>query len=190
MRAVIECIADLGLNRTTALEITRRAGVTWGAVQHHFGDKDGILMAVLEESFARFAARLDDIPSEGTSLDERARMFVERAWQHFGSADYRSTFEILLASAGEGNARTQHSWQAQMFRAWDQIWKQLFSDAKVPRSRHLVLQHFTISALSGFASTLMLEGAHASLRQAELDLLVRTLQRELAHPQGARELAG
>jgi AcrR family transcriptional regulator len=180
MRAVIECIAEVGLKRTTALEITRRAGVTWGAVQHHFGDKDGILVAVLEDSFARFATRLDDIPLEGTSLDERARLFVERAWQHLGSADYRSTFEILLASAGEVDARVSDSWQTQMFRAWDQIWKRLFSEASVSRQRHLVLQHFTISALSGFASTLMLEGGDATLRRAELDLLVRTLQRELA----------
>ena len=189
MRAVIECIADVGLKRTTALEISRRAGVTWGAVQHHFGDKDGILVAVLEDSFARFAARLDDIPLAGTSLDERARLFVERAWQHFGSADYRSTFEILLASAGAGNAGAPDSWQALMFRAWDQMWKRLFSDARGPRQRQLVLQHFTISALSGFASTLMLEGGDATLRRAELDLLVRTLQRELARPDGAREHA-
>ena len=47
IEAVIESIAEVGFHRTTAVEITRRAGVTWGAVQHHFGDKDGILLAVL-----------------------------------------------------------------------------------------------------------------------------------------------
>ena len=48
MAAVVESIADVGYQKTTSAEIARRAGVTWGAVQHHFGDKDGILMAVLE----------------------------------------------------------------------------------------------------------------------------------------------
>ncbi len=48
MAAVLESIAEVGFQRTTAAEITRRAGVTWGAVQHHFGAEDGILRAVLE----------------------------------------------------------------------------------------------------------------------------------------------
>ena len=47
--AVFESIAAVGLARTTAVEITRRAGVTWGAVQHHFGGKDGMLIAAVEE---------------------------------------------------------------------------------------------------------------------------------------------
>ena len=71
LRAVVASIAEVGFQRRTANEITRRAGVTWGAVQHHFGGKDGILLAVLEDSFDRFAARLADIPVEGTSLEER-----------------------------------------------------------------------------------------------------------------------
>jgi AcrR family transcriptional regulator len=61
MLAVVEVIADVGFARTTAAEIARRAGVTWGAVQHHFGDKDGILMAVLEESFSHFADELGEV---------------------------------------------------------------------------------------------------------------------------------
>jgi len=32
--------------------------VTWGAVQHQFGGKGGLFLAVVEDSFARFAARL------------------------------------------------------------------------------------------------------------------------------------
>jgi len=43
LAAVVESIAELGIQRTTASEIARRAGVTWGAVQHHFGAKHGIL---------------------------------------------------------------------------------------------------------------------------------------------------
>ena len=37
--AVIESIADLGYQRTTGAEIARRAGVTWGAVQHTSGTR-------------------------------------------------------------------------------------------------------------------------------------------------------
>jgi AcrR family transcriptional regulator len=105
LTATTESLAEVGFQRTTAAEITRRAGVTWGAVQHHFGDKDGILRAVLEASFERFARRVQDVPARGRSLDERVRLFVERAWEHFGGDDFRSTFEILLNHLPAGRAR-------------------------------------------------------------------------------------
>ena len=102
--AVVESIAEIGFQRTTASEIAQRSGVTWGAVQHHFGGKDGILAAVLEDSFARFERRLADVPParSGTPLEERVSRFVDGAWQHFESAPYRSTFEILLNHARPG----------------------------------------------------------------------------------------
>jgi AcrR family transcriptional regulator len=178
--AVVEGIAEVGFARTTAAEITRRAGVTWGAVQHHFGDKDGILVAVLEGSFDRFSARLDDIPTEDASLEKRASLFIDRAWEHFGSPFYRSTFEILLDHAGREEPTDEPSWQQRMFLAWDRIWMRIFGDADISRSRHFVLQHYTISVLSGLASVLTLESAEPRLRGAELDLLKDTLTRELS----------
>ena len=181
VEAVIESIAEVGFQRTTAVEITRRAGVTWGAVQHHFGDKDGILIAVLEDSFNRFAARLAEVEVEGLPLARRVERFVERAFAHFTSREYASTFEILLDHLRrEGPwARDGASWQLAMSRAWDREWRRFFGDAGVGRRRHGVLQHYTIAVLSGLATLLKLEGDDARLREAELDLLRDTLVREL-----------
>jgi AcrR family transcriptional regulator len=178
--AVLDSIAELGLARTTAAEIARRAGVTWGAVQHHFGDKDGILVAVVEDSFDRFAARLEGIAWEGESLEKRAALFVERAFEHFSSPEYRSTFEILLSFLGRADAPDGPAWQAEMSRAWEAVWLRIFEDAPVSKRRHRVLQHYAVSTLSGLATTLMLEGRHARPREGELDLLKDTLARELA----------
>ena len=97
--AVIESIAEVGYQKTTGAEIARRAGVTWGAVQHHFGSKDGILAAVLEDSFNRFASGLAEafeVLGEGAPLEKRIETFIDAAWDHFGGSYYRATFEILL----------------------------------------------------------------------------------------------
>lgn len=181
IEAVIESIAEVGFQRTTAVEITRRAGVTWGAVQHHFGDKDGILIAVLEDSFNRFAARLAEVEVEGLALERRVERFVERALAHFTSREYASTFEILLDHMRRDGAwRTDGaSWQSAMARAWDREWRRFFGDAALSRGRHAVLQHYTIAVLSGLATLLRIEGGDARLRAAELDLLRDTLVREL-----------
>ena len=180
--AVVESIAEVGFKRSTASEIARRSGLTWGAVQHHFGGKDGMLIAVLDDSFRRFAERMETIPLEGTSLEKRAGLFIDRAFEHFSSPHYRSTYEILLHYLGRSDAkrRPRGDWRERMFVGWDALWRRLFADAGLSRARHFVLQHYTISVLSGLASTLMLEGSEAAIRPAELDLLKQTLVRELS----------
>jgi AcrR family transcriptional regulator len=180
--AVVDCIADDGFQGTTAQSIALRAGVTWGAAQHHFGGKDELLRAVLEDTFNRFAARMSDVPIESTPLEKRVSRFVELAWEHFRSRHFRCAFEILLNYLGRGEHADAGRWREEMTRAWDEVWTRIFSDVELPRGRNLMLQHFTISSLSGLAATLMMQRTPADLPRGELDVLVRTLLREFGTP--------
>jgi AcrR family transcriptional regulator len=181
MRAVVESIAEIGFQKTTANEITRRAGVTWGAVQHHFGGKDGILAAVLEESFERFAELLALVRTDGVSLADRVSAFVDIAWAHFGSPDYRSTFEILLNYTREDEDDDGVPvWESEMFSAWNRVWSKIFADVSLPRRKTVALQAFSISVVSGMAALAMLRRAVEPVHGAELDLLKRTLVREMS----------
>jgi AcrR family transcriptional regulator len=176
IESVHACISELGYARTTAAEITKRAGVTWGAAQHHFGGKDGILIAVLEDSFERFAAKLAEVRDDA-KLDERVAQFVERAWEHFASPHYRSTFEILIHAADV--LPRDSTWRDRMEVAWSRIWAEVFAGEKLPRRRALALQQFTVASLAGLASLRMLDGEGAATRAGELALLRETLLREL-----------
>ncbi len=179
MDAVVACIAEVGFGRTTAAEITRRAGVTWGAVQHHFGDKDGILRAVLEDSFARFRERVGELPGPDAPLDARVSAFVDGAWSHFGSTDYQSTFEILLQVERSREAEDLPNWQSGMTEAWTGIWNGVFADARLSPGRSLALQRYTISVLAGIAAIGMLGAPDRSGTAAQLDFLKDTLVRNL-----------
>lgn len=178
--AVIDTVAELGYQRTTAQAIASRAGVTWGAVQHHFGGKDELLLAVLEDTFTRFAERMTDIAVAETPLTERVSLFIDRAWEHFRSRHFRTAFEILLDYLGREEHPHAAQWREQMTRAWDRVWSTLFADARVPRSQSLTLQHYTVATLSGLASMSMMEGASASLSRRELQILKDTLVRSLS----------
>jgi AcrR family transcriptional regulator len=175
MAAVVESIVDVGYQRTTAAEISKRAGVTWGAAQHHFGDKDGILVAVLRESFERFAEVLADPPREGESLEMRVALFVDRAAEHFGSDLWRPTFEILLNLPESFDPQ----WQRDMLDAWLGIWRQYFPGSSAKRQRTVDLMRYAISVLSGLATTRILAGESSGLRLTELGFLKDTLVREI-----------
>ncbi len=182
MASVVEAIADLGFQKTTAAEIARRAGVTWGAVQHHFGGKEGILIAVLQESFAHFAERVATVDREGVPLEQRVSLFVDRAWEHFSSDDYRCSFEILLNFTADEPAEGDGLWRTEMLGAWNGVWTEFFGDVELPARRRVVLQHYTISVLSGLATMKMLEGPVAKIRREELQLLKDTLLHTFGAP--------
>jgi AcrR family transcriptional regulator len=176
LAAVVESIGEIGYPKTTATEIARRAGVSWGAVQHHFGDKEGILVAVLEESFNRFADVLTEPIETDLPLAERVSLFVDRSWIHFGSAQYRSTYEILI-NLPPGLAP---SWRNEVLATWNRIWSDFFPEKSTPTKQLVKIMRYTVSVLSGLATMNMLEGARANSRITELGYLKDTLTRKLS----------
>lgn len=177
--AVAEAVAELGFHRTTAAEISRRSGVSWGAAQHHFGDKDGILIAVLVDSFNQFAGRLASLSVEGKSLEERVGIFVDAAWEHFASPHYRCTFEILLNMPTLDWDSPEHPLRDSTLEAWAGVWNRFFGEADLPLRRTIAVQYYAISVLSGLAAMKKFEGSTAGQRRTELGFLKDTLVREL-----------
>ena len=177
--AVVEAISELGFQRTTAAEISRRAGVSWGAAQHHFGDKNGILVAVLVDSFNRFAERLAGISVEGRPLEERVASFVDAAWEHFGSPHYRCTLEILQNMPPPDWVSRELPLRDATLEAWRGIWDRFFGDAGLSPRSEIAVQYYTISVLSGLAAMKRFEGPAVERRRIELRFLEETLVREL-----------
>ncbi len=177
--AVVEAISELGFHRTTAAEISRRAGVSWGAAQHHFGDKNGILTAVLVDSFNRFAERLSSTEVEDQSLAERVALFVDTAWEHFGSPHYRCTLEILLNMPAPDWVSRELPLRDATLEAWSSIWGRFFGEADLSPRDQVAIQYYTISVLSGLAAMKRFEGPTVERRQTELRFLKETLVREL-----------
>ncbi len=177
VNAVVDSIGAVGFQRTTAGEIARRAGVTWGAVQHHFGGKQGILDAVLRDSIERFAERLGAEPLATMPLADRVAHFTARAWEHFASPSFRSTLEILLHHQGSG-ARARSGSQRELMLAFDRVWTRIFSDVALPRRRRVALQNFSVAVLSGLSIQHAFEGGTVARPEA-LGLLQDSLLREM-----------
>ncbi|MBW2289167.1 MAG: TetR/AcrR family transcriptional regulator [Deltaproteobacteria bacterium] len=182
--AVVEAISDLGFHRTTAAEISRRAGVSWGAAQHHFGDKDGILTAVLVDSFNQFAERLASISVEGRPLEARVASFVDAAWEHFGDPRYRCTLEILLNLPPPDWVSRELPLRDATLEAWSGIWDRFFGEAKLSPRNETAVQYYTVSVLSGLAAIKRFEGPVEERRGIELGFLKETLVRELGRGGG------
>jgi AcrR family transcriptional regulator len=102
INAVISLIKEKGYAAASSTQIAKRAGVTWGAVQHHFGGKEEILEEVLERSHLQFHRTLSAARFTTGTPDRRVAKYVDAAWYHYQGDEYMATMEILLATRGHG----------------------------------------------------------------------------------------
>ncbi|MFE9676990.1 ScbR family autoregulator-binding transcription factor [Streptomyces sp. NPDC006259] len=62
-----ECFAENGYADTSVLDVAERAGMTKGAVYHHFPSKEVLAIAVVEEHYARWPVLLAETRTKGLS---------------------------------------------------------------------------------------------------------------------------
>jgi AcrR family transcriptional regulator len=105
----IRCILEEGFAAASAKHITERAGVTWGVVQYHFGDRDGLLMAVVDKGFAELIEALSALPLAAENVRGRTEFVVNAAWEAFSSPTSMAALEILIATrAMRDTAASEH----------------------------------------------------------------------------------
>jgi AcrR family transcriptional regulator len=112
----VRCVIDEGFAAASAKHIAERAGVTWGVVQYHFGDRDGLLMAVVDRGLAELHGVLRTLPapSERITGEQRVRRVVDAVWKVFSSDDSRASLEILIATRAMRDKRaSRHLGQLQ-----------------------------------------------------------------------------
>ncbi len=109
IQAVISLIKEKGFAAASSSQIAKRAGVTWGAVQHHFGGKEEILEEVLQRSHLKFQETLSANRFTTGTPTRRIAKYVDAAWYHYQGDEYMATLEILLATRGHGKARNDLS---------------------------------------------------------------------------------
>jgi TetR/AcrR family transcriptional regulator, regulator of cefoperazone and chloramphenicol sensitivity len=97
----IRCIREEGFAAASTRHIMERAGVTWGVVQYHFGDRDGLLTAVIDDAFTTLIDSLNSLADQSADvIDMRARAasLTAAAWEIFFSPTCMTAMEILLAT--------------------------------------------------------------------------------------------
>jgi TetR/AcrR family transcriptional regulator, regulator of cefoperazone and chloramphenicol sensitivity len=105
----VRCIVEEGFAAATAKHVAERAGVTWGVIQYHFGDRNGLLMAVVDEGVAKLLESLSSADVSELPLRERIEVVVDTAWSCYSSPTSMAAFEILRANrGGPGGASRQH----------------------------------------------------------------------------------
>jgi AcrR family transcriptional regulator len=97
IEAAIECIIDLGFYRGSSTnEIARRAGVTWGVIQWYFGNREGLMLAVLEEGARHMVATVESAHIDAPTVVERMSQLIDVFSEHYARPDYLASLQVQL----------------------------------------------------------------------------------------------
>jgi AcrR family transcriptional regulator len=97
----IRCVREEGFAAASTRRIIERAGVSWGVIQYHFGDRDGLLAAVIEQGITNLVDAFDVIVDEAADIKgarARAEMLTSGIWSVFARPECMATLEILIAT--------------------------------------------------------------------------------------------
>jgi AcrR family transcriptional regulator len=94
--ATIECILDEGFYRASSNRIAERAGVTWGVIQHHFGTREGLLLAAFDHSMMELIDILESAEIAGATFDARLESLTDVLWSFYRQPRFIAYEQLTL----------------------------------------------------------------------------------------------
>jgi AcrR family transcriptional regulator len=106
VRATVDCLVELGYARTTTQEVQLRAGVSRGALTHHFRSKAELVLAAVSHLYDESCAGVRDavaaLPDDPAL---RVRLGIELLWEQFRGPLFAATMELWMAARTDPELR-------------------------------------------------------------------------------------
>ncbi len=171
--AAAATIVERGYYRASSNEIARRAGVTWGAIQHQFGTRQRLLLDVLADRWESFVASVETAKIEGDTLEERLLSLLDVLAEQYGGDAHLVQVQIAL-DLGQDPAtsaavrRTLRDYGARLGAVWQPLFEQALGPGASP-----TLIRYTFLTLRGYLAGGLL--ARSMTEQLADDAEVRRL---------------
>ncbi len=151
VQAVIDLIADEGIASATASRIASRAGVTWGAIAHQFGDKDSVLLAVAEHGFTELSRTLVENLGEEATARQRMDVLIDETWRRLNTRSSHAFLEIVLNARNLDHGQLRSRQEALIVTHTRQIWSDLFGEFDVDDKAIDTARKLTFATLLGMS---------------------------------------
>lgn len=154
INAVIEVIRQKGYAGLRARDVTEASGVTWGAAQHLFGDKNELLLQVATRVSDALVRQLDTRnEARGGDLRARVAAVVSLIWEVYSSQDYFAMVEIVRGTRADVRFHEKLVESlARLSTRIERLWLDIFEDAPASEAQSLACCNIVVLTLSGLAA--------------------------------------
>ena len=105
LETTIRSLARHGWEVSTVAFIAAEAGISRGAVQHHFRTREALILAALEAMFEERAALLDALPDPEGSSPDRVHAVVTGLVDAIGGELFRAALQVWTVAAADPELR-------------------------------------------------------------------------------------
>lgn len=102
LNSTVGLIRKEGLSSASPVRITQHTGLSWGAVQHHFGSKEQLLKTIVLLSRDQFNEAVAAADYAGLDLAGRVSRYVDTAWSHYQGDVFLASVEITFWHRNNG----------------------------------------------------------------------------------------
>jgi AcrR family transcriptional regulator len=106
LRATVDCLVERGYAGTTTQEVQDRAGVSRGALTHHFATKAELVLAAMDTLYEDFSRSVRDAAADlPADPSARIRLGVELIWERFHGPLFVAAMELWTAARTDPELR-------------------------------------------------------------------------------------
>nr|WP_298965017.1 TetR/AcrR family transcriptional regulator [uncultured Halomonas sp.] len=152
-QATIECILEKGIRATSTVDVARLAGVSRGALVHHYPSKTLLMQAALEDLLSREVESVREMAVKVRAGELNFDSLLKALHEHFKGDLYMVTLEYLT------NARTDPDIMkvlvplaANFNDSLEQIWEQLVASANHTSHQNRVALNATLCMMRGMGA--------------------------------------
>ncbi|MBL8662656.1 MAG: TetR family transcriptional regulator [Candidatus Odyssella sp.] len=183
--AAILRISRRGLTEASLDAIADAARVTRGAVQHHFGTRNDLLLAVVDEFGRELFALVSDPAMASRTLAERIEYVCGRYWATFSGDHFRAVIQIWLGTQAQPRAYRKILDRIRWFeRELDRHWLTLFGESGLDAPQLAAVRHVALATMRGLALRAIYSNGKEDARN-EIAVLKAMLSGFLATERGA-----
>jgi AcrR family transcriptional regulator len=150
--AAIDCFVNLGYARTTTTVIAETAGLSRGAMLHHFPSKIDIVRAAVEHLHAKRLRAFRRAVQRTTVDNDRVRANLDAYWQHVRHPMFVAFFELVVAARTDAElAAILRPAQEAFEEEWHRTAREVFTEWQTDDPNFDVALDLTRYVLEGMA---------------------------------------
>jgi AcrR family transcriptional regulator len=189
--ATVASLVEKGYSGTTTLEVQQRAGVSRGALLHHYASRTELILAAVNYLMRERMVTLQDV-REPPSGEERLDWAVRTLWATFDEPLFAASLELWLAARNDAGLRAALLPQERLFGAASNEWAAGLFGPAAEHPRFPALLEILLDAMRGAAARAVLRSRSSDERLlAGWNQLVKSqLEMDrglgLSHPESTR----
>ncbi|HEX4151853.1 MAG TPA: TetR/AcrR family transcriptional regulator [Steroidobacteraceae bacterium] len=101
VNAAIRVLQESGYANLTISKVADRAGLTNGAMQHHFSSREDLVIAVLDALYPALEMSFVDVASRKSTVKDRVGAFIDLLWQIYSRPEYLVIWDIAFGTRAD-----------------------------------------------------------------------------------------